>query len=82
MISGKRPASDEGESVRKRQTTTVGPTSTIVPTAVPKLEPDCTKPIKRSDSDSVLNILLRLACQVKSICFINIFTLLFIYFLR
>lgn len=53
----KRPAPDDTSESRKRHTS--GP----VPN-VPKLPEGSTKPIEKNHADAVLNVLLRLACQV------------------
>lgn len=68
-IPAKRPAMDDSiEPQAKRlalqQPGIAGPSSGVVPLLVPKTEPGVVKPIDRVHTDSVLNFLLRLACQV------------------
>jgi hypothetical protein len=61
----KRPSIDDpnlNAESRKRHASGTG--SSIVPTVIPKAEPGSTDPIERAHADTVLNFLLKLACQV------------------
>lgn len=72
----KRPSTeDPNEANRKRlalgngsspstSVSTVAEANTVASTA----EPGSTKPIDRQHADAVINFLLRLACQVCSVC--------------
>jgi hypothetical protein len=65
----KRPSTDDpnvNAESRKRHASGTG--SSIVPTVIPKAEPGSTEPIERAHADTVLNFLLRLACQVSWHC--------------
>jgi transformation/transcription domain-associated protein len=64
-VGVKRPSVDDpnlNSELRKRHAS--GTSSNIVPTVIPKVEPGSTEPIERAHADTVLNFLLRLACQV------------------
>lgn len=64
-VGVKRPIIDDpnlNSESRKRHASGTGPN--IVPTVTPKVEPSSTEPIERAHADTVLNFLLRLACQV------------------
>lgn len=62
----KRAIFDEGESSRKKIAVTGPSGSGTLPVPVVKIEPGVNKPIDRAHTDTVLNFLLRLACQVSS----------------
>ncbi|GFG36813.1 hypothetical protein Cfor_08647 [Coptotermes formosanus] len=64
-VGVKRPIVDDpnlNSESRKRHASGTGPN--IVPTVTPKVEPASAEPIERAHADTVLNFLLRLACQV------------------
>lgn len=64
-VGVKRPSVDDSNlnsESRKRHAS--GTSSNIVPTVIPKVEPGSAEPIERAHADTVLNFLLRLACQV------------------
>lgn len=65
-VGVKRPIIDDpnlNSESRKRHASGTGPN--IMPTVTPKVEPVSTEPIERAHADTVLNFLLRLACQVR-----------------
>ncbi|PNF39458.1 hypothetical protein B7P43_G11093, partial [Cryptotermes secundus] len=57
-------ADDPNLNAESRKHHASGTGSSIVPTVIPKVEPGSTEPIERAHADTVLNFLLRLACQV------------------
>lgn len=65
-VGVKRPIVDDpnlNSESRKRHISGTGPN--LMPTVTPKVEPNSTEPIERAHADTVLNFLLRLACQVR-----------------
>jgi transformation/transcription domain-associated protein len=70
-VGVKRPSVDDpnlNSELRKRHAS--GTSCNIVPTVVPKVEPGSTEPIERAHADTVLNFLLKLACQVSSVAIV------------
>jgi hypothetical protein len=64
-VGVKRPSTDDpslNSESRKRHASGTG--TSIMPTVIPKAEPGSSEPIERAHADTVLNFLLRLACQV------------------
>lgn len=63
---------DNSESGRKKLAVAGPSGSGTVPVAAVKSEPEMNKPIGRVYTDTVLNFLLRLACQVSDIKILHI----------